>query len=56
LPEGDRQNKEPGSVVVCNVPGRRLDHKCQEAADARKEPHLGEGEAQVVDKKREQGR
>jgi hypothetical protein len=33
-----------------------LDHKGQEAADARKETYLGQGESQLVHEKGEQGR
>jgi len=42
--------------MVGNVAGRGLNHKGQEAADARKETYLGQGESQLVHEKGEQGR
>ena len=50
------QNKKPGVIMVCNVAGRGLNHKGQEAADACKKTDLSQRESQFVHKKGKQGR
>ncbi len=53
---GPPRTKKPSVIVVCNIAGRRLNHKGQEPVETGEETDLGQREPQFVDEKRKQGR